>query len=268
MNRFHGHALFDGHVRHRRHRAGRHRFLYRLGLVLLDVDRTESFQGGWLRSFRRSDYHGHAAIPLKESVRLRVEEQLGFVPRGRVLMLTQLRSFGYLFNPVTFYLCHDEGDALVAVVAEITNTPWRERFDYVLDARDSTGTTTRRWTFAKAFHVSPFHGMDHEYRWTLRMEGDHLAISMVNFRDGKRQFDASLVGILRPLTRRSLRRQAMRSPFQGQRMHLAIYWHALRLFLKRATFHVHPDKRSHSPAPEDLSHEPACTDHCRSRGHA
>ena len=87
--------------------------------------------------FRRADYMGPADRPLDEVVRDRVEEELGRRPRGAVRMLTQLRTFGYVFNPVTFYYCFDEDERLDAVVAEITNTPWNERHAYVLDAENA-----------------------------------------------------------------------------------------------------------------------------------
>lgn len=250
-------SLFEGSVRHRRHVDGAHAFRYRIGLVLVDLDETERMPTGMLRSYRRSDYLGDSQRPLKACVMEKVQEALDFTPRGPVRMLTQLRSFGYMFNPVTFYLCHAEDGALEAVVAEITNTPWRERFAYVLDARSQSDRSTMRWSFDKAFHVSPFHGMDHVYRWSLQYDGDRLAVSMVNFRHGKRQFDATLVGSLTPFTRKALRRQALRSPLQAQRMHFAIYVHALRLFLKRARFHVHPRKRVQTLSPEEENHEPA-----------
>ncbi|MHC4380807.1 MAG: DUF1365 domain-containing protein [Planctomycetota bacterium] len=253
--------LFQGTVRHRRHEDARHAFRYRLDLVLLDLDEASALSGflpwggkPWApRSFCRKDYFAPESTDLKAAVQDRVEEDLGFRPEGRILLLTQLRSFGYLFMPVSFYLCHDAEDRLVAVVAEITNTPWHERHAYVLDARAEDPQAPRHWEFEKVFHVSPFHGMDHLYRWTLQLRGDRLVVAMENERDGRKVFDATLAGRLHPWTRSGVARQAWRSPFQSQRIHFAIYVQALRLFLKRATFHRHP-KKSAIPASEN-SHE-------------
>ena len=242
--------LFEGTVRHRRHENGAHKFDYSLDLALLDLDELNDLPSHlpwrgkrWApRSFRRSDYFGAQDSDLKSAVRDRVLADLGFRPEGRILLLTQLRSFGYLFNPVSFYLCHDEDHQLVAVIAEITNTPWRERHAYVLDARSETPQAAYFWSFEKVFHVSPFHGMDHIYRWRLQLHKNGLVIAMVNEREDKRVFDVTLSGEFRGLQRQGVTRQVRRSPFQSQRLHLAIYWHALRLFLKRATFHRHPRK--------------------------
>lgn len=240
--------IYSGQVRHRRRVDGRHAFRYPLGLVLIDLDEWEQVQdllpwgGGRLapRSLRRSDYLDPAEPDLATAVRDRVEGQLGFRPSGRIQMLTQLRSFGYLFNPVSFYLCRDEAGGVQAVVAEITNTPWGERHAYVLDGRAGSHTATKGWSFEKAFHVSPFHGMDHVYHWRLHLGQDRLTVTMANERDGRCVFDVVMNGRLSPLDARSLRRSIWRRPFQSQRLHAAIYWQALRLYWKKATFHPHP----------------------------
>lgn len=247
--------LFQGVVRHRRHEDGAHDFSYSLNLALLDLDELDDLPSHlpWHgkrfapRSFRRSDYFAAHDPDMKKALRDRVDAELGFRPKGRIQMLTQLRSFGYLFNPVSFYLLHDEHDRLAAVIAEVTNTPWRERHAYVLDARGEDAAQTRKWTFQKVFHVSPFHGMDHVYRWRLQLRGHRFVVAMVNERAGKRVFDATLVGDLKGLSRHEVARQVRRSPLQSQRLHFAIYWQALRLFLKRATFHRHPHKAADPP---------------------
>lgn len=240
--------LFAGKVRHRRYGAKPHRFQYRLGLFLLDLEDVPQLSkalpwGGaaWgPRSFRREDYFQPEVPCLRQAVLDRVEQEIGERPQGSVRLLTQLRSTGYAFNPVSFYLCHDLQGRLQAVMAEITNTPWRERHAYVLAVDPESTNKVHRWSFRKEFHVSPFFGMDQSYHWALRLDGDSLAVTMWNEEGGKRVFDASLVGRLTPALRKQVRRCSWRAPWQGQRLHLAIYWQAFRLWWKRATFHPHP----------------------------
>ncbi len=72
-------------------------------------------------------------MPLERCVRDLVETETGHRPCGPIRLLTHLRYFGYCFNPVSFYYCYDpSGQDIVAVVAEVTNTPWGERHCYVL----------------------------------------------------------------------------------------------------------------------------------------
>jgi DUF1365 family protein len=252
-------AIYEGRVRHHRFTPRDHAFGYGVYLSYLDLDEVERICASrWLWSsrrlnliwFRRSDYLGPPDVPLSDAVRDRVEEELGRRPSGSIRMLTQLRTLGYVFNPVTFYYCFGDDDALEAVVAEITNTPWDERHSYVLDARASSSAAAgwRRWEFDKAFHVSPFFDMDQKYLWRFQVPGEELRVHMTNFEDGKPVFTAGLELRRRPLTSRSVALAMLRHPFHTAVVHLAIYWQAARLWAKRAPFFTHPDKRPSSPA--------------------
>jgi hypothetical protein len=243
-------GLYFGAVRHRRFDAVRHAFTNRLFLAYLDLDELEAaFAGRWWWSarrpapmwFRRADYFGPRHVPLADAVRDAVAVRAGVRPTGAVRVLTNLRTFGYVFNPVTFYYCHDADDRLVAVLAEITNTPWGERHHYVVVADGSGGPL--RATFAKRFHVSPFQPMEQIYRWALTPPGERLAVHMQNEAGGAKVFDATLVLQRRPWTTRSLVAAAVRHPWMTMQVIVAIHWHALRLWCKRAPFHVHPSKR-------------------------
>ncbi len=155
-------CIYEGAIRHRRTEP-RREFRHRLALFYLDLDELPSLLDGRLTAarpgllrFRRRDYLGPATRPLDHAVRDAVETHTGARPAGPVRVLTQLRSFGHYFNPVSFYYCLDgAGEQVEAVVAEVTNTPWGERHAYVLPGG---------WgSFDKALHVSPFMGMDHRY---------------------------------------------------------------------------------------------------------
>ncbi|QDU83293.1 hypothetical protein Pla163_03910 [Planctomycetes bacterium Pla163] len=256
-------GLFEGRVSHRRLGPREHAFDYRVGFVYLDLDELdEVFARRWLWSlrgpnvvrFRRSDYLGDPAVSLREAVLDRVERALGRRPTGAVRMLTQLRTWGYVFNPVTFYYCFDPAGQLESVVAEITNTPWRERHAYVLDARGTDtpsagpeagpGRRHLRWTFDKDFHVSPFFGMEQSYEWSFSVPGDELDVRMTNREDGRVVFHVSLACQRRELTGLACAGFLVRHPLLTWRVHLAIYWQALRLYLKRTPFFVHPKKRA------------------------
>jgi len=252
-------ALYEGTVEHRRTGPVPHAFRYSMFLSYIDLAELDRLFDGPLLwslerpnvvSFRRADFLGDPAVPLREAVLERVETELGRRPSGPVRMLTQLRTFGYVFNPVTFYYCYARSGRLDAVVAEITNTPWRERHAYVLDAREGGeghDGNVLRWRFDKNFHVSPFFDMDQVYEWSFRVPGERLEVGMVNHEQGEAVFDVGLTCRRKPLTARSLARVLMRYPLMTMRVHLAIYWQALRLYLKRTPFFTHPDKRAALP---------------------
>lgn len=243
-------CLYVGEVRHRRFDAVKHAFSSRLYFVMLDLDELDAaFAGRWWWSakrpapmrWKRRDYFGDPTRPLADCVRDAVATATGNRPDGPVRVLTNLRSFGFVFNPVTFYWCHDRHGRLAAVLAEITNTPWGERWHYVV--RADGGGRPLRASFAKQFHVSPFQPMEQTYDWALNVPGERLAVHMQNRQDATRVFDATLLLRRRPWNTRSLWAAVLRHPWMTAKVIVAIHWHAFRLWCKRAPFHVHPNKR-------------------------
>lgn len=238
-------AVYEGKVTHVRRGPARHLFAYALHMLYLDLDEVERSlpvgllrrgRFGWL-SFFRADYLGNPTVPLKQAVLDVVEARLGTRPAGPVRLLTQVRCLGYVFNPVTFYYCFAADAAtLEAIVAEITNTPWKERHAYVLPARDGEV----RGSFQKVFHVSPFFGMRQRYRWLLTTPADRLAVTMVNEEDGRDVFSATLALQRHELSRSRLWRLAIRQPFMAWRVHLGIYIQAWRLRRKSTPYFEHP----------------------------
>lgn len=251
-------CLYVGQVRHRRYRPRVHQFSYRLFMTYLDLDELPTlFARYWLWSatrfnlawFKRSDHLGDPEVPLSEAVRDRVEAETGQRPLGRICLLTHLRYFGCGFNPVSFYYCHNEDESLHSIVAEVNNTPWGEHHEYVfsVDSAD-TEQSAQYYTFSnrKSFHVSPFMPMDIHYRWVVSRPEKQLAVHIVNRHAGEKVFDASLDLNRVAINSRNMRQVLFQFPVITVKVVAAIYFEALRLWLKKVPFHPH-----HSPQPSE-----------------
>lgn len=244
-------CIYVGRVRHRRFTPVTHEFQYPLFMMYLDLAELDHlFAGRWLWSarraavarFRREDHLGDPGVDLDTSVRELVYSHSGRHPRGPIRLLTHLRYFGYCFNPVSFYYCFDAGDDRVEfIVAEVGNTPWGERHVYVLGAGDDGAPVTgRRLAVRKDFHVSPFMPMDIDYEWHFGMPARELSVHMRNLRRGELLFDATLRLARKPVDTWSLAATLVRFPMMTARVVGAIYFQALRLWLKRVPLFDHP----------------------------
>jgi len=220
--------------------------------VYLDLDELENiFKKRWFWStskptvawLKRSDYLGDNNIPLKQAVLNKVEVETGKRPAGPVRLLTHLRYFGYVFNPVSFYYCFDITDSHVeTIVAEITNTPWGERHSYVLSLTEAMRKKTHmKFDLNKEFHISPFMPMELQYDWRFTQPLDLLTVHMNNFSGNNKVFDATLSLKKKPMSAMNCARALTVFPFMTVKVIVGIYWEALRLFIKRTPVHSHPE---------------------------
>jgi len=273
-------CLYKGHIRHRRFTPVLNSFKYSMFMWYLDLDELEAIaKKKWFFrlnklgfvSFFRNDYFDAESSSLKQSV---IDRVAGFyrlnqqaVPEiHSVRMLTHVRYFNLLFNPVSFYYCFDAQNKLVAILAEITNTPWDERHSYVLPywgdgqtasfstfdhatlSTEQRGEHARQFTFDKKFHVSPFNPMNMQYDWTFNTPDQKLAVHMESKllapeasstgEHLEKHFDATL-GMQRvPLEQSG--KIVIGQPFMTVKVILGIYWQALKLWVKRSPFYDHP----------------------------
>jgi len=246
-------CIYEGTIRHRRFRPRPNMFRYRLFFMFLDLAelpnlfdsyRLWSYESANVASFRRRDHFGDPRIPLDQALADLVQARLGRPPEGPIRLLTHLRYFGHCFNPASFYYCYNAADTEVeTIVVEIHNTPWRERYCYVLGVEDNEHPVKhwRRHRFAKAFHVSPFIDMAVRYDWRFRVPADSLQVHMIDYQGRDKLFDASLALKRRTITRSSLSGMLLRYPLLTGKVITMIYWQALRLVLKRTPFFSHPN---------------------------
>ncbi len=258
-------AVCDGEVWHRRSRPTVHEFTQDVAYVWLDPDRPDELCAGhplWSARrpaparFRRQDYGTDSTGSLVDAARRDVTDALGRRPAGPVRMLTQVRRWGWLFNPITVYLVWDvdtDNDAddpavagadPVAAVLEVTNTPWKERHRYpIVLRRDGDHLVS---TTDKVLHVSPF--LHEGYRYDVRLRHDgvrvELGIDVVAPEADEPIVSTALRVDRRPADRAQLGATLRRRPLSSHRVSAGIHWEALRLWLKRVPFVPHPRKRS------------------------
>lgn len=244
-------AIYSGIVWHRRLGDKPHGFHYRVFMMYLDLaelDEVFSTNYFWsarrpaLARFKRSDFLGDPQKSLADEVRVYVEKELGFRPRGPIRVLANIRYWGFIINPISCYYCFDPtGTKLEAIVLEVTNTPWQERKIYIL-ACDSN-LQKQRIRFDKALHVSPFMSMDMVYEFSGKTPAQRLLFKLSNFSHGTKVFDAGVDFRRQAITPISLSMILLRFPLMTLKVYAGIHWQALRLWLKGIKIISHPNKK-------------------------
>ncbi len=250
-------ALYFGTVRHSRLRPAKHEFEYPLFMAFLDVDKIPQLMGmsrlasynrwNWA-SFCDRDHFGDERQTLRQRLATDASRQGVELPDGQIFLLTHLRYLGYNFNPVSFFYCFDRNEQLRMILAEVNNT-FGETQNYWL-AQNSEEISSERFLsfqFDKAFHVSPFMGMDCRYHWTFTAPGDSLVVQTNVSENSQPLFGGTLKLARRPWSAKWLRYALTRFPWVTLKTILAIHWEAARLSWKKVPLVQHPGPERFTP---------------------
>ncbi|MCV6598503.1 MAG: DUF1365 domain-containing protein [Mangrovicoccus sp.] len=236
----------DGQTYHGRHGKVQNAFTYSVDYLLLD---PETSRGPWLFSRNRAnltslqdrDHGGPKGAGRGVAWAREVLAEHGLdQAQGQILLLAQPRLLGHVFNPVSFWLCHDTDGALRAVIAEVSNT-FGDRHSYLCHHADQRPIAPQDTLEArKIFHVSPFQPIAGGYRFNFEITAKKIDIR-IDFRHGQERLVATLAGPRRPLSNRIVILAALRRPFGARRVLGLIHWQAFKLWWKGAPWHVRPE---------------------------
>ena len=239
-------SVIDARVAHRRLRPREHGFHYRVAYLCLGLGELDGAAGRWLKidrpglvSFRRAD-HGDGRDMMRWLSGVLADHQLGHVCDGEPVLMTLPRLLGYVFNPVSFWFCHDRAGGLRAVLCEVSNT-FGERHCYLVHRADLAPIGRDQWLDGrKVFHVSPFLPIEGGYRFRFRLDEKRVHVD-VNYHDRDGLMLATSVGGRRePLCDRTVLRRFLLNPLMTVGVIARIHWQALKLWRKRAKFHAKP----------------------------
>ncbi|TDQ77565.1 hypothetical protein A8950_3717 [Dongia mobilis] len=250
-------AIYRGSVMHRRLRPKAHYLRYRMFYLLLDLDELPRLGGLRLlgverraiMSFRARD-HGDGSGDLKAWVGGQLARAgLHFAP-GRVRLLTLPRVFGFVFNPISVYFCHDLAGELRATIYEVNNT-FGGRHAYVLPA--SAHDRVVRQQCAKALFVSPFNDMSGGYRFSLLPPGDRVALGIDQYDEGGSLLRAAFAGQRVILSDAALLKLLVIYPLLTIQVIAGIHWEALKLWWKGVPLQLEKRPRNPDTAPGETA---------------
>ena len=235
--------IYQGQTTHCRYTPRRHAFQYRMFWLGIDLNELPSLDRG-LRRFgynRRAlvslldrDYGGPGEGDLNGRIRGVLAREGVHEHIDRIELMTIPRIAGYVFNPVSFYLCSGSQGLIRVLIAEVRNT-FGEMHHYVakLENTDPDTPETLRCTIPKEFYVSPFFRVDGEYQVRLRKAGNEFSISIRLYEESRCVFSASMVGVGQELNTKNLNRTLCRLPFFALTIMTRIHLQAIKLYFVR-----------------------------------
>lgn len=243
-------CLYYAKVAHVRSEPIHRRFDYRLFMFYLDLSELETIKKkikliGYNSfnyfSFRDKD---HLRLPKeKPDTKKPVREHLiNYLaqnevqePIGRIMLLTNLTTLGYQFNPVSFYFVYDVNDKPLCSVVEVGNT-FKEMKPYFIDGvhleKDIFTYRTK-----KLFYVSPFIAHDVDFNFQLSLPSEKLNLRIDDYKGDNHFFTALLSGEKKALTNSNVVRYALLFPLITLRVIGLIYWQAMKIWLKKIPFY-------------------------------
>jgi len=247
--------IFSGRVMHARHVAPRLRFSYRIWMLALDLGRIDQVAAAsWLFGHNRfapvalhdRDHGGRDGTPLGDWITHQLDAAGLSAYAAQVYFVAMPRLFGFAFNPLASYFCHDAAGRLGAVLHQVKNT-FGDQHCYLLPVANAGELRHRA---EKRLHVSPFHDLEGSYRFTCHapdFQRDDAMLSLAIAYGTAAEPRMSAVMRLRaaPLTAARLLRMLASQPFAAVRVVAAIHWQALKLWWRGARFHRAP------PPPSD-----------------
>lgn len=234
-------SLYFGDVMHARLRPRSHRFSYRVMSLLIDLDQLDradrlsplfGVNRGALYSFHESDHGQRDGTPLRAYVESCGRDHGIDLENGRVTLLCYPRLLGYTFNPLSIYFCHSAAGDLALMIYEVRNT-FGDIHSYVLPVKPGEyESTVLRQHHDKQFYVSPFIEMAMRYHFRIVPPENEVKLRILETDARGPLLAATFSGHRTPLTSATLMRSFVSLPFVTVKILLAIYWEALRLWLK------------------------------------
>lgn len=234
-----GVSLYLGQVMHARLKPSSHRFVYRVFMILVDLDqigrtakpRWFSFNRFNLLSFFNSD-HGS---PGHGGLRGHIDRHLknaGIEDRAdRILLLCYPRVLGYVFNPISIYFCY-LGNRPLALIYEVRNT-FGGRHHYVQPVSPSQVSEAGiRQDCKKAMYVSPFLGPDMHYDFRIAPPGRAVHIRILERDREGPILSATFAGARAPFTSSRILSLCASIPLMTLKVIAGIHYEAVRLWLK------------------------------------
>jgi len=240
-------CIYEVKIWHERRSPKVYGFTHQIFMFYLDLDELPKlYKASWMigynswgiYDFKDRDHirsHGQTA---KESVLNYVKDKGLKETVAKVKLLTNLRAFGYIFNPVSFYFCFDALNKPLCAVAEIGNTFGELKYFYLGPDKISSECFVDQQT--KYYYISPFTDLDNQLEFRIQVPDGRMNIA-IDVLKNKEKFYLTTMTAKRSqaITSDNLLWATLKSPLVTLKVIVLIHWHAAVLhFAKKIPHHA------------------------------
>jgi DUF1365 family protein len=241
-------SIYTGSVMHHRHHPRVHHFSYPTYFLRIPLDDLGALDSRWMSvdrfnlfSFYRRDHGARDGSDLQAWIRGLLQQHGITTADGAIELHTYPRILGFVFNPVSFWYCHDKAGKVRAILAEVNNT-FGEHHSYLLAHQDGRPIAEGEvMETGKVFHVSPFMEVAGQYRFRFHWSKGRILVHLDYWKEDRLMLSTAISGVPQPFTDRNLLRLLAQHGWMTAAVVWRIHWQALKLWAKRITFHHKPD---------------------------
>ena len=236
-------CLFEGLVTHKRFKPFRHSFKYKVTYFWFDIFKIKNLFFFKLNKTSLFSFFDKDHGPIKENKNLFTyfqKELKKFFVNDVVFIKAMClpRIIGYVFNPISVFVCFNKKRKASAVIFEVSNT-FRERHAYLCRIKKNSNNY---FLINKKFYVSSFFKVEGNYKIKFSIDRSLLHLFIIYEIKDQKVFEASFTGNSKDMTEFNLLKVFFFRAIQNIKVTFSIYIQALKLFTKGAKYVKRPRK--------------------------
>ncbi len=244
-------SILEALVYHKRHAPIEYDFSHKVFYLVINLAEQDSFKKMKLFSINKFNFfslywksYGFDKIEDPKKYILDTLKKFNLEDKiiKKIMVITMPKILGYCFNPVSFWLCFDQENNLLSVLAEVNNT-FGERHAYLcfnknFNAIKPDDILTRE----KVFHVSPFCKIEGEYEFQFSIDEKNININIDYYNERNPLITTLIKGNKIPLTDKNLLKNFFTYSLSVIKVVFLIHYHAFRLWKKKVSYIKKPIK--------------------------
>ncbi|MFT6332221.1 MAG: DUF1365 family protein [Lentimonas sp.] len=238
--------LIKGDIMHHRFFPKKNHFDYKSTYISFPISQIEHLEKSLfslnkfnLFGFYNSDYGNKDAGDIRSWIDQILKEN-NIENIKEIVLFTHPRVFGYSFNPVSFWLCFDNKNQLIAVLSEVNNT-CGQKHNYLCYKDGLKPIESSDWIETKKeFYVSPFMKIEGKYKFRFEYKEDSMSFYINYLVKDRLKLSTLLKCNFQEFSSKNLLMSFLKMPFFTFKTVILIHYQAIKLYLKSIKYYKCP----------------------------